>query len=88
MKFVIVADVAFACYKIGHICVKTNGALISRLRLDARVFNFPPQEKKRKGRPLLVGKTISPYLPTISKIRLLFGRKSKSNGMVGGEKNY
>lgn len=56
MKFVIVADVAFACYKIGHICVKTNGALISRLRLDARVFNFPPLEKKRKGRPLLVGK--------------------------------
>lgn len=56
IRFVIVADVAFACYKIGHACVKMNGALISRLRLDARVFNFPSQEKKRKGRPLLVGK--------------------------------
>ena len=54
-KFVIVADVAFACYKIGHACIKMNGALISRLRLDARVFNFPSGEKKRKGRPLLVG---------------------------------
>jgi len=56
IRFVIVADVAFACYKIGHICVKMNGALISRLRLDARIFNFPPAEKRRRGRPLLVGK--------------------------------
>ncbi len=55
-KFVVVADVAFATYKIGHACVNAGGALISRLRLDARVFNFPDKEKKRKGRPLLVGK--------------------------------
>jgi hypothetical protein len=54
-KFVIVADVAFACYKIGHVCVKMGGALVSRLRLDARVFNFPSGGKRRKGRPLLVG---------------------------------
>jgi hypothetical protein len=56
IRFVIVADTAFSCYKIGHACVKMKGALISRLRIDARVFNFPSQEKKRKGRPLLVGK--------------------------------
>lgn len=55
-KFVIVADVAFATYKIGHACVSSGGALISRLRLDARVFNFPSEGKRRKGRPLLVGK--------------------------------
>jgi hypothetical protein len=55
-NFVIVADVAFATYKIGHACVNAGGNLISRLRLDARVFNFPDKKKKRKGRPLLVGK--------------------------------
>jgi hypothetical protein len=54
-RFVIVGDVAFACHKIAHACVKMEGALISRLRLDARVFNFPSGEKKRRGRPLLVG---------------------------------
>ncbi len=56
VRFVIVADVAFACHKIAHACAKANGALISRLRMDARIFNFPDSAKKRRGRPLLVGK--------------------------------
>lgn len=56
IRFVIVADVAFACHKIAHTCADLNGALISRMRMDARIFNFPDQNKKRKGRPLLVGK--------------------------------
>ncbi|MGH9857828.1 MAG: IS701 family transposase [Acidobacteriota bacterium] len=56
IKFVIVADVAFACHKIAHACAKANGSLISRLRMDARIFNFPDSNKKRRGRPLLVGK--------------------------------
>ncbi|HSW72255.1 MAG TPA: transposase [Chlamydiales bacterium] len=56
IKFVIVADKAFACHKIAHACVKANGALVSRLRMDARIFNFPNSTKKIRGRPLLVGK--------------------------------
>ena len=56
VPFVIVADSAFACHVIAHTCVNANGALISRMRMDARIFNFPDQNKKRKGRPLLVGK--------------------------------
>jgi hypothetical protein len=55
LRFVIVADTAFACYKIGHICTKMKGALISRLRFDARVFNFPSGEKRGRGRPRVVG---------------------------------
>lgn len=56
IPFVIVADVAFASHKIAHACAKFNGALVSRLRMDARIFNFPDHSKKRRGRPLLVGK--------------------------------
>lgn len=55
-RFVIVADSAFACHAIAHACVNANGTLVSRMRMDARIFNFPDQSKKRKGRPLLVGK--------------------------------
>jgi len=54
--FVLVADVAFASHKIAHACTKSGGALISRLRMDARIFDFPDHSKKRRGRPLLVGK--------------------------------
>jgi hypothetical protein len=56
IRFVIVADSAFACHKIAHICAKLGGGLVSRMRMDARIFNFPDQNKKRRGRPLLVGK--------------------------------
>lgn len=56
VPFVIVADSAFACHAIAHACVNSKGALISRMRMDARIFNFPDQNKKRRGRPLLVGK--------------------------------
>jgi len=56
IRFVIVADTAFACHKIAHACAKSGGALVSRMRMDARIFNFPDSTKKRKGRPLLVGK--------------------------------
>lgn len=56
IRFVIVGDTAFACHKIAHACDQAGGALVSRMRMDARIFNFPDQTKKRKGRPLLVGK--------------------------------
>lgn len=56
VPFVIVADSAFACHAIAHACVNVGGALVSRMRMDARIFNFPDQNIKRRGRPLLVGK--------------------------------
>jgi hypothetical protein len=56
IPFVLVADVAFASHKIAHACSKAGGALISRLRMDARIFHFPDHSKQRRGRPLLVGK--------------------------------
>jgi hypothetical protein len=38
IKFVIVADVAFACHKIAHACANMGGALVSRMRMDARII--------------------------------------------------
>lgn len=57
-KFVIVADHAFACYKIAHACIKAEGTLVSRLRMDARIFDFPSPKPFRLGRPRLVGKRL------------------------------
>ena len=54
-KFVIVGDQGFACYKIAHACTKVGASLVSRLRLDARIFDFPSPKIFRKGRPRLVG---------------------------------
>ncbi len=55
VRFVMVGDIAFASHKIAHACVNSGGCLISRMRMDARIFNFPDRHR-RKGRPLLVGK--------------------------------
>src|SRR6266566_1198019 len=47
---VLVADSAFAAIEFlaavrNHVCV------VTRLRLDANLFDFPPQRRKRRGRP-------------------------------------
>ena len=56
-KCSLIADSAFACYSIAHTCVKLKIGFISRLRLDARIFPYPPTAKGR-GRERLVGKRI------------------------------
>ena len=37
-KITIVADSAFACFKLAYACIRNNIGLISRLRLDARLY--------------------------------------------------
>lgn len=58
----IVADSAFATYHLANICIDLGVNLISRMRLDARTFDFPAPVKK--GRPRLVGKR----LPTFNEL--------------------
>lgn len=58
----IVADSAFATYILANNCIDNNLSLVSRMRLDARTFEFP--EINKKGRPRLVGKRI----PTFDKL--------------------
>lgn len=61
-RITIVADSAFATYILANTCIDSCVNLISRMRLDARTFEFPPINKK--GRPRLVGKR----LPTFDKL--------------------
>lgn len=58
----IVADSAFATYILANTCIDNGVSLISRMRLDARTFEFPIINKK--GRPRLVGKR----LPTFERL--------------------
>lgn len=53
-KVIIVADSSFATYALANTCIDLNITLISRMRLDARTFDFPPQ-KSGRGRKRLVG---------------------------------
>jgi len=54
---VLVADSAFAAIEFlaavrNHVCV------VTRLRLDANLFDVPPQKRKRRGRPAIKGKRL------------------------------
>jgi hypothetical protein len=54
-----VADSAFATYQFANTCVDLGISLVSRMRLDARFYDFPPEPTGKKGRKKIVGKRIS-----------------------------
>jgi len=63
MPIRLVADGAFASAELAWITLKLNMSLISRLRLDARIFDFPeaksgPGRPAKRGRRLLTPKTL------------------------------
>lgn len=47
-SWVLISDGGFACIRLGHACNKQNVTLISRLRLDASLFELPPSPIKRQ----------------------------------------
>ncbi len=56
-SFILIGDGGFACVRLGHACVKQNVTLISRLRLDAALYELPPSPiKGRRGRRREKGK--------------------------------
>jgi hypothetical protein len=63
-KIVIVADSAFACREICKTCRKHNITFCSQLRLDASLYDFPPNQKAKRGRPRIVGQRL-PTLATL-----------------------
>jgi DDE superfamily endonuclease len=61
-KITIVADSAFATYALSNTCIDLGITLISRMRLDARTFEFPEEKKgHKKGRKKLVGKRLPTF---------------------------
>lgn len=60
-KITIVADSAFATYILANTCIDLGINLISRMRLDARTFEFPIEVKGKKGRKRVVGKRMPTF---------------------------
>ena len=63
--WILVGDGAYACMDLALTCVTRGAILISRLRLDAQLFEFPVAEKKKLGRKPIKGKRI--YLKNLLK---------------------
>jgi len=59
ISWVLVGDGAYACMALAQTCIKRNVTLISRLRLDAQLFEFPEYLPKKLGRKPLKGKRIT-----------------------------
>ena len=57
-NWTLVGDGAYACMDLAFTCIKLNVSLVSRLRLDAQLFEFPVFEKKKLGRKSIKGKRI------------------------------
>ena len=56
--WIILGDGAYACMDLAITCIKRNVTLISRLRLDAQLFEFAIPEKKKLGRKPIKGNRI------------------------------
>ena len=56
--WILVGDGAYACMELAQTCIKEGVTLISRLRLDAQLFEFPEAKPKGLGRKPIKGKRI------------------------------
>jgi hypothetical protein len=55
--WVLIGDGGFACVRLGHACLKQHVTLVSRLRLDAALYELPPLPiKGQRGRRREKGK--------------------------------
>lgn len=63
-QIVVVADSAFCCREICKTCIKHNVIFCTQLRLDASLYDFPPLQKAKRGRPRVVGARL-PNLETL-----------------------
>ena len=57
-SWILVGDGAYACMNLAGTCIKQNVTLISRLRLDAQLFEFPVYKEKKLGRKPIKGTRI------------------------------
>lgn len=58
-NWILVGDGAYACMNLASACIKQKVTLISRLRLDAQLFQFPVNEKNKLGRKRIKGNRIN-----------------------------
>jgi hypothetical protein len=72
-KIVIVADSAFAAIEF-LAAVRNRVCIVSRLRLDANLFAFPPQKRKGRGRPPIKGKRLKKLSAVLNDPKLVWQR--------------
>jgi hypothetical protein len=65
--YTLIGDGGFACIRLGHACKKQNVTLVSRLRLDAALYDLPPTPD-RFYRPLGTTKNLMPPSLTSSSL--------------------
>jgi hypothetical protein len=59
-KWVCIGDGSYACIRFAWVCLQQQVTLISRLRLDAQLYDFPaPQPQHKRGRKPLKGNRLS-----------------------------
>ena len=57
--WILVGDGAYACMALAKACVKSGAILVSRLRLDAQLYEFPEESiPRQRGRKRVKGKRI------------------------------
>lgn len=55
----LIGDGAYACFRLAHACIKKKVTLISRLRLDAQLYEYPePSPPTKRGRKKIKGERI------------------------------
>jgi hypothetical protein len=84
MKITVVADSAFATYLLANTCIDLDITLVSRMRLDARTFEFSPPPKG-KGRRKLVGKRLPTFQHMLKDTSLTWD--TIKTGWYGGKTN-
>jgi hypothetical protein len=57
-SWILIGDGAYACMDLAQTCIRMGVTLISRLRLDAQLFEFPEYSPKTLGRRPIKGKRI------------------------------
>lgn len=63
-QIIVVADSAFCCREICKTCRKHYVIFCTQLRLDASLYDFPPAQQGKRGRPRIVGQRL-PNLETL-----------------------
>ena len=59
-SWILIGDGAYACLHLAHVCIAYNVTLISRLRLDTQLYEFPPIEASgKRGRKRKKGQRIN-----------------------------
>lgn len=72
-RWVMIGDGAFACVELMNACRKSWGHLISRLRIDARLYSEPPDDiPGKRGRKATKGKRIETFKSMLNNKELLW----------------